>query len=108
MAQLAARYQVHPSQIQAWKKALTPGAAGVLSNGQEQKASSDAALIARNPAVRSTAVRQSVSGSSPTRPTPCETWNRLRHRSSPRWNPSDTGAAAPASPSPQVSVQSRR
>ena len=41
------KYQVHPSQIQAWKKALTAGAAGVFSDGQEQKASSDAALIAR-------------------------------------------------------------
>ena len=47
VAQLAARCQVQPSQIQAWKKALTAGAAGVFSNGQEQKASSDAALIAR-------------------------------------------------------------
>ena len=47
MPQLAARHQVHSGQIQAWKKALTAGAASVFSNGQEQKASSDAALIAR-------------------------------------------------------------
>ena len=44
VAQLAARNQVHPSQIQAWKKALTSGAAEV---GQEQKGSSDAAQVAR-------------------------------------------------------------
>ena len=47
LAQLAARYEVHPGQIQAWKKALTQGDAGVFGNGQEQKARSDAALIAR-------------------------------------------------------------
>ena len=47
VAQLAARYQVHPSQIQAWNKALTSGAAGAFSNGQEQKASSNGALISR-------------------------------------------------------------
>ena len=47
MAQLAARYEVHPGEIQAWKKALVEGASGVFGNGREQKAKSDAALVAR-------------------------------------------------------------
>ena len=47
VAQLAGRYQVHSSQVQAWKKALVEGASGVFGNGQGRKARSDAALVAR-------------------------------------------------------------
>ncbi len=47
VAQLAARYEVHPGQIQAWKKALLEGAASVFDGNQDKRNKGEAALMGR-------------------------------------------------------------
>jgi transposase len=41
-AELASKYGVHPSQVQAWKKALLDGVSSVFDNGRKPSQAEDA------------------------------------------------------------------
>jgi len=47
VAQLASRFDIHPSQVHKWKKVLTDGAAGIFGDGHNQKKPDNQQLVAQ-------------------------------------------------------------
>ena len=47
-AEIASRYDVHPSQVRTWKRALLEGASGIFGDAQGQQKKNDKALVAQS------------------------------------------------------------
>jgi len=45
IAELANRFEVHPSQVRKWKNSLAEGAAGIFGEDQNHKKKDDTSLI---------------------------------------------------------------